>query len=65
MKKHSASNAEIVLYSYFIGFVYLLLVLLVTGELRDGTEFCIQVKHKKDNFLHIIFKHFLLFSRIQ
>ncbi|VVC42445.1 Hypothetical protein CINCED_3A004527 [Cinara cedri] len=42
MKKHSASNAEIVLYSYFIGFVYLLLALLMTGELREGTEFCIQ-----------------------
>lgn len=54
MKKHNASNAEIVLYSYFIGFVYLFLVLLVTGELRDGTEFCIQVKHKK-NIIFILF----------
>jgi len=46
MKKHNASNAEIVLYSYFIGFVYLLFVLLMSGQLRDGTEFCIQVKMK-------------------
>ncbi|XP_026805206.1 adenosine 3'-phospho 5'-phosphosulfate transporter 2 [Rhopalosiphum maidis] len=42
MKKHNASNAEIVLYSYFVGFLYLLFVLLVSGQLRDGTEFCIQ-----------------------
>ncbi|XP_050421738.1 adenosine 3'-phospho 5'-phosphosulfate transporter 2 [Adelges cooleyi] len=42
MKKHNASNAEIVLYSYFIGFLYLLLILLVNGEFREGTEFCIQ-----------------------
>jgi len=44
MKKHNASNAEIVLYSYLIGFVYLLFVLLASGQLRDGTEFCIQVE---------------------
>jgi len=44
MKKHNASNAEIVLYSYFVGFVYLLFVLLVSGQLKDGTEFCIQVE---------------------
>ncbi|XP_025411327.1 adenosine 3'-phospho 5'-phosphosulfate transporter 2 [Sipha flava] len=42
MKKHNASNAEIVLYSYFVGFIYLLLVLLVSGELIDGTTFCLQ-----------------------
>ncbi|XP_022171362.1 adenosine 3'-phospho 5'-phosphosulfate transporter 2 isoform X2 [Myzus persicae] len=42
MKKHNASNAEIVLYSYLIGFIYLLFVLLASGQLRDGTEFCIQ-----------------------
>lgn len=44
MKKHNASNAEIVLYSYFVGFVYLLFVLLVSGEFKNGTEFCIQVR---------------------
>lgn len=44
MKKHNASNAEIVLYSYFIGFLYLFLVLLLSGELKDGIKFCIQVK---------------------
>lgn len=44
MKKHNASNAEIVLYSYFIGFLYLFLMLLLSGELKDGIKFCIQVK---------------------
>lgn len=68
MKKHNASNAEIVLYSYFIGFMYLLFILLINGELRDGTKFCIQVKKKQKKYIisnYTILKHFILFSRIQ
>jgi len=56
MKKHNASNAEIVLYSYFIGFIYLLFILLINGELRDGTTFCIQVT--KMNKIHNIKLHY-------
>ncbi|XP_050539232.1 adenosine 3'-phospho 5'-phosphosulfate transporter 2 [Daktulosphaira vitifoliae] len=42
MKKHNATNAEIVLYSYFIGFLYLFLILILSGELNEGTKFCIE-----------------------
>jgi len=56
MKKYNASNAEIVLYSYFIGFMYLLFILLMNGELKDGTEFCIQVAKTKN--LHNIKLHY-------
>lgn len=43
MKSHQASNAEVVLYSYSIGFVYILIVMLLTGDLQQGLIFCLQV----------------------
>lgn len=43
MKKHKASNSEIVLYSYGIGYVYLLLFMLVTGDLFSGAKFALEV----------------------
>lgn len=36
MKNHNASNSEVVLYSYGIGFVYLLMFMLVSGGFLDG-----------------------------
>ncbi|XP_059470254.1 adenosine 3'-phospho 5'-phosphosulfate transporter 2 [Neocloeon triangulifer] len=39
MKSHKASNTEVVLYSYGIGFVYLFLILLTTGNLFRGFAF--------------------------
>lgn len=69
MKKHNASNAEIVLYSYFIGFLYLLCVLLVSGEFRDGTQFCIQVTETKNVYkicvVDTIFNYCFFCFRIQ
>lgn len=43
MRQYKATNTEVVLYSYSIGFVYLLLLLLTTGELMNGVAFCSQV----------------------
>jgi adenosine 3'-phospho 5'-phosphosulfate transporter B3 len=40
MKAYKATNTEVVLYSYSIGFVYLFLIMLVTGDLGKGIEFC-------------------------
>lgn len=43
MKEHNAPNNEVVLYSYGIGFVYLLVILLLTGNLLSGLRFCATV----------------------
>lgn len=34
-----------VLYSYGIGFVYILLGLLVSGQITPAFKFCLQVRH--------------------
>lgn len=39
MKTFQATNAEVVLYSYAIGFVYLFLIMLITGDLVAGFKF--------------------------
>lgn len=43
MRQHKATNTEVVLYSYSIGFVYLLLILLSTGDIGTASSFCTQV----------------------
>jgi len=43
MKTFQATNAEVVLYSYAIGFVYLFLIMLISGDLVEGFEFFGQV----------------------
>lgn len=43
MREHKASNVEVVQYSYGIGFVYLLVVLTLTGNLMSGLRFCATV----------------------
>lgn len=47
MREHKASNVEVVLYSYGIGFIYLLVVLTVTGNLVSGLRFCATVRSDK------------------
>ncbi|XP_026869426.2 adenosine 3'-phospho 5'-phosphosulfate transporter 2 isoform X2 [Electrophorus electricus] len=42
MKLHNGSNSEMVLYSYSIGFVYILLGLLCMGGLAPAVAFCSQ-----------------------
>jgi len=43
MKEYKATNTEVVLYSYSVGFVYLFLIMLVTGDLSRGIAFCSMV----------------------
>lgn len=43
MKNYQASNTEVVLYSYGIGFVYIFIILLCTGDLTDGFTFFAKV----------------------
>jgi adenosine 3'-phospho 5'-phosphosulfate transporter B3 len=52
MKKYNSSNTEMVLFSYSIGFFYILFwELVVTDRLFNAIEFCSQVK------ISIIFNH--------
>lgn len=39
MKNYGAHNAEVVLFSYSIGFFYLLIFMGITGDLYDGLQF--------------------------
>lgn len=58
MKTYGASNAEVVLYSYSIGFLYIFIVMLFTGDLFDGIVFFAQVNFNKkivDLFLKLFF----------
>lgn len=43
MKVYKATNTEVVLYSYSIGFAYLFIIMLVTGDLGRGMAFCSKV----------------------
>lgn len=43
MREHKAPNNEVVFYSYGIGFVYLFMILLLTGDLMSGFIFCSKV----------------------
>lgn len=42
MREHKAPNHEVVFYSYGIGFVYLLVIMIFTGDFFSGTVFCLQ-----------------------
>ncbi|EDO32018.1 predicted protein, partial [Nematostella vectensis] len=42
MKAYRSTNTEVVLYSYGIGFVYILVGLTVSGSLLDAFQFCAQ-----------------------
>nr|AEE61957.1 unknown [Dendroctonus ponderosae] len=39
MKSYGAPNAEVVLYSYAMGFVYIFVVMLLTGDFAAGVQF--------------------------
>lgn len=44
MREHKAPNNEMVLYSYGIGFGYLFVAMLVTGNILPGLRFCATVR---------------------
>lgn len=43
MKAHKAPNSEVVFFSYGIGFIYLFLIMTVSGHLLSGIKFCSHV----------------------
>lgn len=43
MKTHHASNAEIVLYSYSIGVIYIFLYLIISGDFLPASKICLDV----------------------
>ncbi|XP_015608108.1 adenosine 3'-phospho 5'-phosphosulfate transporter 2 isoform X4 [Cephus cinctus] len=55
MRQYKGTNTEVVLYSYSIGFLYLLLILLLTGDFVKGVSFC--AKHPVE-----VYGYGLLFS---
>lgn len=43
MREYKANNVEVVLYSYGIGFIYLLIILTLSGDLFASLRFCATV----------------------
>lgn len=43
MREYNAPNNEVVLYSYGIGFVYLFVAMLLSGNILSGLRFCATV----------------------
>ncbi|XP_018569745.1 adenosine 3'-phospho 5'-phosphosulfate transporter 2 isoform X2 [Anoplophora glabripennis] len=53
MKNYGASNAEVVLYSYALGFSYIFVVMLATGDFTDGLNFFAQNPKKTYGYAFI------------
>lgn len=65
MKLHKASNTEVVLYSYSIGFIYLFCILFTTGDISKGAAFCIKVNNKSSSitkFYLTLKNNYILFN---
>lgn len=43
MKTYKAENSEVVFFSYGLGFVYLLIIMTISGHLFSGIKFCSHV----------------------
>lgn len=39
MKTYGATNSEVILYSYGIGFIYLFMIMICTGSFVDGLQY--------------------------
>lgn len=46
MREYKAPNNEVVLYSYGIGFVYLFVAMLLSGNILSGLRFCATVSKR-------------------
>lgn len=53
IKNHKASNSEVVFYSYSIGFVYILIGTLCSGELFEALVFFTKVSQSKYEVIYI------------
>lgn len=56
MREYRANNVEVVLYSYGIGFVYLLVILLLSGDLLPSLRFCATVSPLNGSHLTLKFE---------
>ncbi|XP_065362393.1 adenosine 3'-phospho 5'-phosphosulfate transporter 2 [Calliphora vicina] len=48
MRDHRAPSSEVVLFSYGLGFVYLFVIMMVTGNFFNGFAFCLE--HPRESF---------------
>lgn len=46
MRDHRAPSSEVVLFSYGLGFVYLFVIMMITGNFFNGFAFCLEVNIK-------------------
>ncbi|CAH1105400.1 unnamed protein product [Psylliodes chrysocephalus] len=53
MKNYGATNAEVVLYSYGLGFLYIFIVMLLTGDFTDGINFFSQNPKKMYGYVFL------------
>ncbi|CAH1155323.1 unnamed protein product [Phaedon cochleariae] len=53
MKNYGAANAEVVLYSYSLGFLYIFVVMICTGDFVDGLQFFAQNPRKTYGYAFI------------
>lgn len=60
MKAYFATNVEVVFYSYAIGFVYLAVIMVLSGSLQTGYNFCSDV-----SFSLLILFNFLQFTMLE
>lgn len=44
MREHKAPSSEIVLFSYGLGFIYLFVIMMITGNFFSDFAFCLQVR---------------------
>lgn len=42
MREHKAPSSEVVLYSYGLGFCYLFVIMILSGNLTPGLQFCLE-----------------------
>lgn len=61
MREHKASSSEVVLYSYGLGFLYLFVIMLLSGQLFSGLKFCISVRSLPSRSI-LVFNYFKIFS---
>lgn len=45
MNSYNSTNTEVVFYSYSLGFLYLFIILALTGKFFNGFYFCLKVRH--------------------
>ncbi|XP_057669597.1 adenosine 3'-phospho 5'-phosphosulfate transporter 2 [Diorhabda carinulata] len=53
MKNYGATNAEVVMYSYTLGFLYIFIIMLISGDLIDGINFFLRNPKKMYGYAFI------------